>query len=221
MTNNTNRKEITCIGTNILESIITLYETAKSFSYSGKSKIRVSSRENGFAVSITILSVLLIESILNRIKYLKSDTEKNNVEFFKNQFTKEILLYKKLKEIYILRDVIIHNHIWEINYVYNNNYEETKIQRKLTQIYGDKKFRECLNEQMHKTKILKLNIIPTKISLKDIIIIFKAIKKLLIFLKKKNRNYIYLNEYYKYDGKLLTFLDIINTIITNTTKDKE
>ncbi len=125
MKHNTNKqKYITCIGMNFIEPIINLYDIANSFKYSGKNKIQVSPRENGFAVSIVTLSVLLVESILNRIKYLIPSQEPNNIKFFRTNFPKQKLLCVKIEEMYVSRDIIAHNHIWDISFTYNKNYEE-------------------------------------------------------------------------------------------------
>ncbi|GAI62151.1 unnamed protein product, partial [marine sediment metagenome] len=40
-----------------------------------------------------------------------------------------------LNEIYILRDLIVHNHIWKITYEFDDDYNETKIYQKLLEGY--------------------------------------------------------------------------------------
>lgn len=47
---------ISCIGISYIEPIIVLYNELISHKYQGKSKIQVSSRENGYSVSIILLS---------------------------------------------------------------------------------------------------------------------------------------------------------------------
>lgn len=204
--------KISCIGISFIEPAIYLYLKLRKLKFSGYSKTQVSSRENGYSVSIIILLILFIESSLNRIRYLKKD-KIDNLKFFSSRFMHNPDLVKKLYEIYVLRDLIVHNHIWRISYEFDNNYNEIKIYQKLLEGYGDKrpdkKYIDYVNKRKKITKTLKLNINPIKINKTDVIKVFMFVSELFKFLEAQDKSYLPLsNFHFKYRGKYLTFYDI-------------
>lgn len=214
-------KIISCIGIHYIEPILRLYEELISFNYTGDSRIKVSPRENGFSVSIIVLSVLTIESALNRIRYIKKDsTQQNNLNFFKNKFNHlglKLNLYNKLAEIYVLRDIIAHNHIWKISYTLNDRYDETKVYQKLLKGYGDKKYNDHVNKKSKETKILKLNINPIKIGIKDVNIVLCVLEELFEFFNSIDLFYFPIKNFdFKFKNQFMKFSDIIDKIMATT-----
>lgn len=199
---------ISCIGSNYLESIVSLYETMNNFQYSGSSKIQVSPRENGFSVSIIVLTVLMIESAINRIKHLETNNTKNNIAFVRECF-KNNKLSDELTEIYIIRDVIAHNHLWKIDIEYTKNFTEKILNKELMNGYGEsKKYKNFVKDEV--TKNLKLNIIPTKINKADVLKTFNFLYHFLTFAEIKNYEYFKaLSQGIKYKGKLMTFITFL------------
>ena len=215
MTNNREVK-ISCIGISFIEPILDLYTKLKSFKFSGHSKTQVSSIENGYSVSIVVLSILLIESVLNRVRYLEKD-KRNNLKFFDAKFN-NVQLSTKLYEIYVLRDLIVHNHIWRISYEFDQNYNEVMIYQKLLEGYGDKrpdrKYIDYVDKRKKCTKNLKLNINPIKVNATDVTKVFTVMKELFDFLEQQSKAYFPLSHFhFKYDGRGLTFYDIVDKII--------
>jgi len=112
---------ISILGMAYIEPIINLYSLLNSQDFKKFSKTKVSLKENGYSISIIVLSVLMVESIINRIKYLEKNKTKNNLYFFQN-FCSDKNLIADLTEIYIIRDLIAHNHIWRTSYDFDENY---------------------------------------------------------------------------------------------------
>ena len=209
---------ISCIGTGCIEPILKLYEELTSTTYSERSEIKVSLRENGFSVSIIALSILTIESALNRARYIEK-YKKGNLEFFKNKINNKDL-YDKLIELYVIRDLIVHNHIWRIRFTYNEKYNETKIYQKLLDGYGDKrgkkgdwKYKKYVNKRTKKTKKLKLNVNPIKIGITDVKKVFMILDEIFKALDNKNKSYFPINNFhFKFNGKQMTFSEIVRKI---------
>ncbi len=209
---------ISCIGISYIEPILTLYEELISHNYSGNSKIKVSTRENGYSVSIISLSILTVESALNRIRYLEKSRE-SNLKFFQIKFNNSSL-YDKLVEIYVIRDLIVHNHIWKIRYTFDQNYNETKIYQKLLEGYGNKrgrqgdwKYNTYVNKRTKKTKNLKLNVNPIKLGITDVKIVLNVLKELFEFFDSENPSYFALENYhFKFNNEFKKFSEIINEI---------
>ena len=215
---NKRQEIISCIGIGYIEPILTLYKELISNEYSGGSKVKVSLRENGYAVSIITLSVLTVESALNRIRYLEKSKEEN-LEFFKNKFSNK-KLYDKLVEIYVIRDLVVHNHIWRIRYTFDESYNETKIYQKLLEGYGSKKgksgdwkYNHYVNKRTKTTKNLKVNVNPIKLGTNDVKIVLNVLKDLFEFFDSTNLSYFAMrNHYFEFNGEFKKFSDIIDEI---------
>lgn len=217
---------ISCIGIGFIEPILTLYKESISHNYSGGSKVKVSLRENGYSVSIITLAILTVESALNRIRYLEKSNE-NNLEFFKNKFNNQ-KLYDKLVEIYVIRDLVVHNHIWRIRYTFDEDYNETKIYQKLLEGYGNKrgrsgdwKYNNYVNKRTKKTKNLKLNVNPIKLGTIDVKIVLNVIKELFEFFDSRNLSYFAMkNHDFEFNGDFKKFSEIVDEINGGKTKHK-
>src|SRR3989344_2162034 len=204
--------KISCIGISFIEPVIDLYLKLRKLKFSGYSKTQVSSRENGYSVSIIVPLILFVESSLNRIRYLEKD-KRDNLKFFSSKFSSNQNLVKKLYEIYVLRDLIFHNHIWRISYEFDNSYNEIKIYQKILNGYGDKrpdkKYVDYVDKRKKITKTLKLNVNPIKINKVDVIKVFMFVSELFKFLEAQNKSYLPPpNFHFKYRGKYLTFYDL-------------
>ena len=207
------KKIITCIGDSYIDPILTLYEELDKNTSNYINEINSSYIVNGYSVSIVILSVLMIDSILNRIRYLKNDQSKiKNLDFFKSEFNNK-KLSEKLTEIYVLRDIIAHNHIFEIEYDYDQNHNFIIKNTSLLKTYGDKKYSDNIDKTHLCTKILKLNINPIKIDKSDVLKVFNVLKELFEFLEHKDIRYFPLSHWhFYYKNKWLNFYQIIDNI---------
>ena len=78
-------KEISCIGISFVDPILELALKLRELETTGTIGIRASSLENGYSCSIIALSVLMIESVLNRVRYMEKDKD-SNLKIFNSKF---------------------------------------------------------------------------------------------------------------------------------------
>jgi len=171
------------IGISLLYPIIELLEKIWNLESKGKSDVQVSNIENGYSSSIVLLSVVMLESYLARIKevFIKNEPyitcklgishlSKTKKDKFPRDFIKifiDGICRDELIELFIIRDVIAHNHVWEGRIIIGKNkLEYIKGPRKRPG-YGNKDFDRLTIEKSKKTKNLNLNIFPTKIGKVD------------------------------------------------------
>lgn len=143
-----------------------------------KKHFQVSVYENTHATAGIVLTLLAIEAYRNRIFYLdnkrlgKSGLADDLSKMFKakdgsfpEQQFKDILT-----ELVIVRDVIVHNHLYEVDIFNDGDWEMISHRQKLLADYGDgKRLRSGLvTEQTRQTKTLKLNVQPAKIGFEDL-----------------------------------------------------
>ncbi|MFH2036454.1 MAG: hypothetical protein ABIJ45_08630 [Candidatus Zixiibacteriota bacterium] len=191
-------KYLPIIGSNYFYPILYLLEQVNG-KYSNKiNSVQVSPLENGYAVAIITLTVFCLESYLIRSrqimidfnKYEKPLRKEHVIDFFKNGFKNEILLLE-LTELIIIRDVIAHNHIWDVDIDWTTNGLEFANEPKHLgrPLFGDKKFETNLNVLERKTRELKLNIFPTKIGTLDAIKVIKSMYKILKLIEDTDCNF--------------------------------
>ncbi|MCB9813200.1 MAG: hypothetical protein H6772_02205 [Pseudomonadales bacterium] len=143
-----------------------------------KKHFQVSVIENTYATAGIVLTILALEAYRNRIYYMlnkplnKMGLVKSLSQVFKlkehsfpNDFFEEILT-----ELVIVRDVIVHNHLYEVEIINDENWEMIGHRQRLLESYGDSKRLNSglVSERTRKTRNLKLNVQPAKIGFEDL-----------------------------------------------------
>lgn len=204
-------KEISCIGISYIQPILDLYSKLDTMTFSGSSKIRLSSNENGYSVSIVSLIVFCIESLINNLRYHQSSNATHNLDFLLATYPKYKKLFNKINELITVRNAIAHNHIWVIEYETDENHNELNIEKTRLDGYGQGAFHHVVNFEKKETKILKMRIIPTRIGK------LEAKQSLLIlgefsdFLDSVGFRYIS-NSSFKFNSKNLSLKKVISKI---------
>lgn len=84
-----------------------------------QNEVQASSVENGYSTSLCILVTAWFESYTMRVRYLNNTSthvsEKHCVRFLKELYP-DFPFYDELMEVFVLRDTLIHNHLWMINF---------------------------------------------------------------------------------------------------------
>jgi hypothetical protein len=209
---------VSVIGTGFLHPIISLLEALDANNPIGPNEVHASDLENGYSVAIIVLSVLLVESAINRTHYILGNKPiKNPVLFVKHHFPM-FDAPEKLEELFVVRDVIAHNHIWEAQFYWDEKIGMKLISAKLHEEFGDRKYKRVINIDNRSTKVLNINLFPTRICRKDCIVVLKNTVEFLLFLEKQDRNYIYLSpQYVNYKGDYVNFVQIVNEVDPITT----
>ena len=207
----TKQIEITCIGSAYIQPILDLYWKLINMQFSGSSKIRVSINENGYSVSIIALTAFCIESYINNLKYFAGSNISNTLRFFSTKFPNERDLIEMLNELFTVRNVIAHNHIWKIKYRLNSLYIETDITKELLNGYGNNNFRNVVDLANKVTRKLRMRIIPTRIGKDDAKKALIVLNEFSNFLDRQKRPLIS-NWHFKFPEKLMTLHEIVKFI---------
>ena len=204
---------ISCLGVATAYSVVEICKALDQKNFTGVNKLQSATTEHGLSSGIILLSVAMVESPLNRAKYISNSDEKGALNFYKNHIDNKDI-YRDLEEIYVIRDSIIHNHIGKVDVPNPENLNDPKITYYLFPNYGDNKFKRAANLKTKKTKRLGLNIIPTRLNRKDVIKVLKVVWSLSISLQERDEKYFPLgnfpfqwdnSQYYKFP-QLIDFL---------------
>ena len=213
---NAEQEYVSVIGKNLLIPMVKLLESLKLSGVRSVNEVQTSPFENGYASAIILLAVLLLESMLNRTRYVMGLASKRKgdsvLTFFRSNFP-DSGLCDKLVELFVVRDVIVHNHIWEAKIKYDKDYTLKLVSASLLEGYGDKKFNNAIDDRERKTRLLKINLFPTRICWSDIVTVLKMAIDILLFLEQKDRRYVYISdEYIEFDGETIKFPDIVSDL---------
>jgi len=113
---------------------------------------------------------------------------------------------KAIIDVYVLRDVIFHNHVWEIDYEWGDGSGMALQQAVKDSLSGDKKYVDRVNPKTRKTKALKLNVVPIRVDRTDVLKVFQTIWKTLMVFEKEDRMICYVSHLpVRYKGKSILF----------------
>lgn len=181
MSEHIDRQEyITVIGSNFLGFVVwgLIDESLKVYLNTdfSKKRFQTSIWEHSHAAAAIVLSVIGIEALRNRIYFLKGIKVDRSVpndlcEILRDEkvgFPAD-KLQDMLTEVFVTRDVIVHNHIYQVEVFSDKKWAMLAHKQRLLKGYGfDLKYKRSVNSRTRKTKLLKLNVQPAKISFEDI-----------------------------------------------------
>src|SRR2546427_8510924 len=179
----TNRGYISIFAVSLVQPIADLLDRLFSRPHPGSSIVQTGSRENGYSVSICLLLAVFLESFVKRAIYLSEDSlkpseKKDALKFLRKRYPSCALL-PAITEIFVLRDIIAHNHLWKMEYSTHSQSRRDLLSKELDSSSGDRKFKDCVDLQTGTTKVLVLKLIPTKIDRSEVIKVLNAVLGLL------------------------------------------
>jgi hypothetical protein len=145
-------------------------------------------RENGYAVSISILLVALLESFVARLRFCRNDElpgAMNIPDLLLHMFP-DLPNHGELMEVFLVRNIILHNHIWNIDVRNSPESAPTLKSPHDLKTQTNKNYIELVDQVARKTKLMKLNASPVSIDRGDVYKIFKTVWDTLMFMNHKD-----------------------------------
>jgi hypothetical protein len=203
---------VSIVASNFVFPIVSLFESLDSLGTHAPNEVQTSPLENGYSLAIITLTVLLIESAISRTQYMMKITPPQKaIGFIKQNFPD---FSPEVEELFVIRDTIAHNHVWEANVFWDERGSLKLVDAQLLKGYGDKKFEKAVDINTRKTKILGLNIFPTRICRSDVIVVLKTAFDFLASLEDKDHNYFSVSALIvKYKGVVIPFKKFMSNII--------
>jgi hypothetical protein len=209
MTSSNSQEYISNIGSGYLHPISRLLETLNRLNPTDPNEVQSSVIEHSYSAAIIILAVLLVESTTNLFQSIQTGKPLRPVEYVKKTYPSSGF-DEILTEIFVVRDVIAHGHIWKAQFYHDEQADMKLISADLQEGYGDKKFKIVLNQEERKTHKLGINLFPTKLCREDVMLVLKNITNFLLFLEEKDPRYRGISEQYvSYGGQIKRFIDLL------------
>ncbi len=207
---------VSVIGLNLIEPLLELIDNLQARPLNEPNEVQANQPENGYSCAIIALSVFVLESAINRTRYIRKDNEKKDIAEYLSEISSDVELAKDIKEVIAIRDVIVHNHLWEANVYWDDNDNwQLKFSElpKLLGIYGNKRFRSVLNETTRTSHRLNLNLFPLRIWRQDAFKVLKAVGRALSTLESLDHNYFSISQgHFMFHGRLQSWNDILSSL---------
>lgn len=143
--------------------------------------------EGAYVVSIFLLLVAVVESMAARDRYFnKNSPAKKHATI--PEYMKEIYRYRgyaRLSELYVVRDAIFHNHVWKLDYLTYESGNRKLLSANRVSWSGNDRLTKRLNLSTRRTKLLRLNTIPSRMDRKDLLKAFDVTISVLQFLEQR------------------------------------
>ena len=167
---------------------------------------QVSVHENTFSTASILLTVVNIESYIRRIFYFEKSREFSCLKISKifqkkNPSFPEQSFLDILSEVFVIRDIIVHNHVYDIRTKPDDAWNIISCTQNLAIGNPDKKHKNCIDNEF-KSKILRLNAQPLKIGFEDLFTVL-AIFDLFVNLSKSmlGNGYVPFNFAHKFNDQ--------------------
>lgn len=215
-----NDELVTIVGSSYLEPISVLFEKLSIHDKGNNNEVQAGFFVNGFASSICILSVILLESYVMRVRYINKASQKEidkiSVPKYLMRIYPDFPYENELNEVHIIRDVLAHNHLWEVSYTWDEH--KGMIHNSSTKrSSGDTKYKNYVNHNTNLTKTLELNVNPIKVGAEDATKVIQTVWGILLFLESKDMRQCYVSHLgVVHKGKHMPFGEVIGLSETCT-----
>ena len=208
--------QVSILGSAIFQPTADLIDKLTSIPMPVQQSVNSTSFEHGYSASIVLLLVAMFESYVVRVRYLHQQVipqKRLTALDILNLCYPKLPRRKALTDVYVLRDVLIHNHLWETKYSFGNYSGIRSYKTNRAPGFGDKKYDERVSLRSNRTKALNLPVIPTRLNRKDVKRVFSTIWKTLIYLEQQDRNQCYVSHLpVRYRGKTVLFSELIHVL---------
>ena len=212
-TNSESENHVSVIGVSLIRPILTLIETLESQPPVKPNDVKTGDRENGYSCAIVALAVFLLESTLNRTRYVRGEDGKriSSTEYF-TKISPDPELAADVEEVFAVRDAIVHNHLWKARTFWDANGSlKFKEPPQLLEGYGDGRLRRVMNPSSRVSYRLGLNLFPERIWRGDAYIILKTVGRALEKLERMKREYFYISAmHFQFRGQDLSLHNILD-----------
>lgn len=143
--------------------------------------------EGAYVVSILLLLVAAIESMAARDRHFNSKPPARK-HIPVPEYMKKMYGYRghaRLSELYVLRDAIFHNHVWILDFLTHESGNRKLLSANRVWWSGNNRLAQRLNPRTHRTKLLRLNTIPSRMDRKDLLKAFDITISVLRFMEQR------------------------------------
>lgn len=179
---------ITVVGSSYFQPIADLVEILIKRPAPDPYPAGTSSRENGYCASLVLLLVAMLESYASRLRFLRPQevTSGRSTPDLLSDLFSDLPSKTELIEVFLVRNVIAHNHIWhlDVSDVENKGAPTLATPNQLG-FSTNKHYTDVVDDTSRRTRLLSLAATPTAVDRSDVRKVFDAVWTTLRFMSKK------------------------------------
>jgi hypothetical protein len=200
---------VSVVGSGYFQPVTDLIERSLKWRVTKRGSVNALYFDNIYAVSVILLMVAALESYATRLRYFHRHVAPGQrltvANYIKRVFA-DFRLQKAVTEVFVLRDAIFHNHLWEIDFTWR---PMTLRSATLLPHVEDDKFKTAIDLRTRRTRNLRLHLIPTQVTRRDALKVIDVVWKVLLFLERKDRRYCYVSDHHvPFQGKMQLFSEV-------------
>jgi len=214
----TRKKEtlVSILGSSYFQPIANLVERWRVYTPHRPNKVQSGFYEHGYAASVILLLVAMFESYAVRLRFVQGSKipadARTALDVVFAAFPR-LRHRKALIDVYVLRDSVFHNHLWEIEYSWRGSPTMVMHGASKHPAFGDRKYAARVNPMTRRTRALGVNVVLTRVHRRDVLKAFDTIWKTLLTFENQNRFQCYVShENVRYGGKTLPFPDVFDQL---------
>lgn len=207
---------VTIVGSAYFQPIADLVERLLRRKPHRPNRVQSGYDEHGFSAAVILLLVAMFESYMSRVRYVRptvvSSKTRSALNIALSVFPR--LRHRvALEEVYVLRDLLMHNHLWEIEYEWGGPVPMVLKKATLHPSYGDKKFNDRVDMKSYRTKALGLAVFPSRVDRRDLLKVFETLWKTLLRFEANDLNQCSVShQHVRFRGQNITFGSIIDEV---------
>jgi len=205
---------VSVLGVNLLEPTLELIERLEAAPAVEPNEVQAGPLENGLSCGIVTLTALLLESAINRTRYIRREICDDDIVDYFVKVTSERELGKDIDEVIAIRDAVVHNHLWEADVYWGEDRRlRFKTPPNLLEGFGNKRQRRVMDPKTRQSRRLGLNLYPLRIWRVDAYTSLRVVARALEALEAKDRNYFYISRHpFEFRGGTSTLRQVIDTL---------
>jgi hypothetical protein len=200
---------VSILGSGYFQPIADLVERSLKWPVTKRGSVNALHYDNIYATSIILLMVASLESYATRLRYFHQAVapgQRLTIANYIKRIFSDFRSKKAVTEVFVLRDAIFHNHLWEIEFTWR---PMTLHSAKLLPHLEDLKFKAAVNHNTQRTRNLRLHLVPTQVTRRDALKVIDVVWKTLLFLERKNRKYCYVSDHHvPFRGHMRLFSEV-------------
>ncbi|MBX9893864.1 MAG: hypothetical protein K2Y09_01595 [Nitrosomonas sp.] len=215
---------VTVVGSAYFQPIADLVESLTRRDAPNLYASGTSQRENGYAASISVLLVAVLESYTARLRFVRNSefaaAAMNTPDLLEKYFP-DLPNKSELVEVFLLRNLLLHNHIWHLDVSdVEAQGAPTLATPKELGFHTNKHYEDVVDVSRRKTKTLELNAMPTSVDRGDAQKVFRVVWNTLSFMGAKNYSHTPLaGRTVRYEGKFRQFEELIEELDRTASPD--
>jgi hypothetical protein len=215
---------ITVVGGAYFQPITDLVVRLQTLSpEASRDEVHVSPRENGYAAAICLLSVVALESFLMRVRYFKHGEPTPSAL---NMFRYLYPAYPRkddVAEAFVVRDLLAHNHLWEITYKWEEEDNSTQLLEALHSFgMKDAKYKDYVDAADRRTKGLRFHVLPSRVDRRDAATIVKVVWEALEYMDADDHTACPASPgFVKFGKEMVRFRDLVQRFYEWANSDKD